>query len=229
MSGQSRGALDREMHSVQDDLLRLAGMVEKAVEGAVRAMVGLDEVLARQIAADDANVNALRFKIEEDCLALIATQQPAAGDLRAIVAVMNIVSDLERMGDHAAGIARTVFNIAGPWSLEPLTGFPSMAELTRDMLRRAMRAYVDRDAAKAHKVAGEDDRIDDLYLQVFGELVSVMIEDPAKTSQSLKLLFAAHNLERIGDRITNIAERVVFMGSGEMQELNPEPGETRLL
>jgi phosphate transport system protein len=229
MSGQSRGALDREMHSVQDDLLRLAGMVEKAVEGAVRAMVGLDEVLARQIAADDANVNALRFKIEEDCLALIATQQPAAGDLRAIVAVMNIVSDLERMGDHAAGIARTVFNIAGPWSLEPLTGFPRMAELTRDMLRRAMRAYVDRDAAKAHKVAGEDDRIDDLYLQVFGELVSVMIEDPAKTSQSLKLLFAAHNLERIGDRITNIAERVVFMGSGEMQELNPEPGETRLL
>ena len=229
MSGQSRGALDREMHSVQDDLLRLAGMVEKAVEGAVRAMVGLDEVLARQIAADDANVNALRFKIEEDCLALIATQQPAAGDLRAIVAVMNIVSDLERMGDHAAGIARTVFNIAGPWSLEPLTGFPRMAELTRDMLRRAMRAYVDRDAAKAHKVAGEDDRIDDLYLQVFGELVSVMIEDPAKTSQSLKLLFAAHNLERIGDRITNIAERVVFMVSGEIQELNPEPGETRLL
>ena len=229
MSGQSRSVLDREMHSVQDDLLRLAGMVEKAVEGAVRAMVGLDEVLARQIAADDANVNTLRFKIEEDCLALIATQQPAAGDLRAIVAAMNIVSDLERMGDHAAGIARTVFNIAGPWSLEPLTGFPRMAELTRDMLRRAMRAYVDRDAAKAHKVAGDDDRIDDLYLQVFGELVSVMIEDPAKTSQSLKLLFAAHNLERIGDRITNIAERVVFMASGEMQELNPEPDETRLL
>ncbi|OGO70171.1 MAG: phosphate transport system regulatory protein PhoU [Chloroflexi bacterium RBG_19FT_COMBO_62_14] len=229
MSGQSRGVLDREMHSVQDDLLRLAGMVEQAVEGAVRAMVGLDEVLARQIAADDANVNALRFKIEEACLALIATQQPAAGDLRAIVAAMNIVSDLERMADHAAGIARTVFNIAGPWSLEPLTGFPRMAELTRDMLRRAMRAYVDRDAAKAHKVAEDDDQIDDLYLQVFGELVSVMIEDPAKTSQSLKLLFAAHNLERIGDRITNIAERVVFIASGEMQELNPEPDETRLL
>ncbi|HLC02717.1 MAG TPA: phosphate signaling complex protein PhoU [Anaerolineales bacterium] len=229
MSSQSRGVLDRGMQSIQDDLLRLAGMVEKAIEGAVRAMVGLDEVLARQIAADDADVNALRFKIEEACLALIATQQPAAGDLRAIVAAMNIVSGLERMGDHAAGIARTVFNIAGPWSLEPLTGFPRMAELTRDMLRRAMRAYVDRDAAKAHKAAGDDDRIDDLYLQVFGELVSVMIEDPAKTSQSLKLLFAAHKLERIGDRITNIAERVVFMASGEMQELNPEPGETRLL
>ncbi len=228
-SGRSRGALDREMVPIRDDMLRMASMVDEAVEQSARALDTRDETLAQQIANNDANVNALRFKIEEDCLALIATQQPAAGDLRAIVAAMNIVSDLERMGDHAAGIARTVSGVGGPLSLKPPPGFPRMAEVTREMLRKAMRAYVERNAAGAHKVAEEDDRIDELYLQVFGELLSMMIEDREKTPQALKLLFAAHNLERIADRVTNIAERVIFTSSGEMEELNPEPGDTRLL
>jgi len=228
-SGRSRAVLDREIQSIQDDMLRMANMVDEAVESSVRALDTRDEVLAGQIASDDANVNALRFKIEEACLALIATQQPAAGDLRAIVAAMNIVSDLERMADHAAGIARSVSGVATPLSLPAPPDFPRMAEVTRGMLRRAMRAYVERDAEEARKVAAEDDRIDELYLQVFGELLSLMIEDRDKTPQALKLLFAAHNLERIADRITNIAERVIFMASGEMEELNPEPGDTRLL
>lgn len=224
-----RFSLDRELREIQDEMLRLANMVDEAVERAVDALETKDEVLAGQIAADDANVNALRFKIEESCLALIATQQPAAGDLRAIVAAMNIVSDLERMGDHAAGVARTVSGAGGPLSLQPPPGFPRMADVTRRMLRRVMQAYVERDADEAHKVAEEDDRIDELYLQVFGELLSLMIDDPEKTSQALKLLFAAHNLERIADRVTNIAERVIFTASGQMEELNPEPGDTRLL
>jgi phosphate transport system protein len=228
-SGRSRGALDREMESIRDDMLRMASMVDEAVGQSVRALDTKDGDLAKQIAENDPNVNALRFKIEEDCLTLIATQQPAAGDLRAIVAAMNIVSDLERMGDHAAGIARTVSGVGGPVSLQPPPGFPRMAEATREMLRRAMRAYVDGNVAEAHRVAQDDDRIDELYLQVFGELLSLMIEDRQKTPQALKLLFAAHNLERIADRVTNIAERVIFTSSGEMEELNPEPGDTRLL
>lgn len=228
-SGRSRAALDREMASIRDDMLRLASMVDKAVEGSIHALGGTDETMARQIAADDAKVNALRFKIEEDCLALIATQQPAAGDLRSIVAAMNIVSDLERMADHAAGIARAVSGVGGPLHLQPPPGFPRMAEVTREMLRKAMRAYVERDAEEARKVAEEDDQIDELYLQIFRELLSLMIEDREKTPQALKLLFAAHNLERIADRITNIAERVIFTASGQMEELNPEPGEARLL
>lgn len=226
---RSRGALDRELGSIRDDLLRMAGMVDEAVESSVRALETKDEILAGRIIAADADVNAMRFKIEQDCLALIATQQPAAGDLRAIVASMNIVSDLERMGDHAAGIARGVSGVLAPLSLQPPAGFARMAEETREMLAKAMRAYVDRDAEQARSVAEEDDRIDDLYLQVFGELLSLMIEDRDKTPPALKLLFAAHNLERIADRITNIAERVIFTASGEMHELNPEPGDTRLL
>jgi phosphate transport system protein len=228
-SARGRGALDRELGSIQDGMLRMADMVDWAIEGSARALDARDEALAHLIAANDADVNALRFQIEEGCLALIATQQPAAGDLRAIVAAMNIVSDLERMGDHAAGIARTVSGVDGPLSLQPPPGFSRMAEDARQMLRKAMRAYIDRNAEAAHRVAQEDDRIDELYLQVFGELLSLMIEDREKTPQALKLLFAAHNLERIADRITNIAERVIFTASGEMEELNPEPGETRLL
>jgi phosphate transport system protein len=222
-------SLDRDLGQIQDEMLRMANMVDEAVERSVNALEAKDEILAGRIAADDANVNSLRFNIEEGCLALIATQQPAAGDLRAIVAAMNIVSDLERMGDHAAGVARTVSGAGATLTLPPPPGFPRMAEATRRMLRRVMRAYVERDADEAHKVSEEDDKIDELYLQVFGELLALMIEDPEKTSQALKLLFAAHNLERIADRVTNIAERVIFTASGQMEELNPEPGETRLL
>jgi phosphate transport system protein len=217
------------MGSIRDDMLRMADMVDEAVERSALALDTRDELLAQQIAANDVHVNALRFKIEEDCLALIATQQPAAGDLRAIIAAMNIVSDLERMADHAAGIARTVSGVSGPLTLQPPPGFFRMADATREMLQKAMRSYADRDADQARRVAQEDDRIDELYLQVFGELLSRMIEDRERTPQALKLLFAAHNLERIADRTTNIAERVIFTSSGEMQELNPEPGETRLL
>ena len=220
MSGQSRGVLDREMHSVQDDLLRLAGMVEQAVEGAVRAMVGLDEVLARQIAADDANVNALRFKIEEACLALIATQQPTASDLRSVVAAMNIVVDMERMGDHATGIAKTVIRMGDEPLLKPLIDIPRMAEMAREMLREALEAYARRDAAKAREIAVRDDEMDGLYQAVFDELVEIMSHVPNSATRATYLLWCAHNLERIGDRVTNIAERVIFVTTGDMRELN---------
>ena len=223
MTGQPRVTLERELQSVQDNLLAIGGLVDRAIERAMRSLERRDGRLAQEIVAGDAEVNALRFRIEEDCLTLIATQQPAAGDLRIVMATFSIVSDLERMADHAAGIARTVLRMGDEPLLKPLIDMPRMAEVCRQMLRESLQAFVDRDVEAAGRIARQDDVIDGLYQQVFRELLSFMVEDPRTTTRALYLLFSAHNLERIGDRITNIVERIIFMSSGEMRELNPEP------
>ena len=220
MTTHIRATLDRDLQAVQDDLLRLGSLIDAAVARSLQALADRNADLARQIVVDDARVNALRFQIEEECFALIATQQPAARDLRAAVAAMNIVSDLERMADHAAGIAEIVLRMGDEPLLKPLIDMPRMAEECREMLRQALDAYVKHDVELARAVAARDDVIDGLYKQIFRELLSYMLEDPRTTTRALYLLFAAHNLERIGDHITNIAERVIFMTSGEMKELN---------
>jgi phosphate transport system protein len=225
MTGQPRATLSRELQRTQDDLLRLGESVDQAIERAMRSLERRDLELAQQVVAGDADINALRFRIEEDCLALIATQQPAAVDLRVVMAAFSIVSDLERMADHAAGLSRIVLRMGDEPLLKPLIDMPRMAEQCRQMLRQSLQAFVNRDAESARRIASQDDVVDNLYHQVFRELLSFMVEDPRTTSRALHLLFAAHNLERIGDRITNIVERVVFMSSGEMRELNPEPSD----
>jgi phosphate transport system protein len=218
-----RASLDRDLRSLQDDLLRMGSLLDSAIDQSMRALANRDADLARRVVADDANVNELRFQIEEDCLTLIATQQPAAGDLRAIVAALSIVSDLERMADHAAGIAKTVIRMGDEPLLKPLIDLPRMAAQCRQMLRSALDAYVAQDADAARALAAEDDVIDNLYQQIFRELLMFMLEDPHTTTRALYLLFTAHNLERIGDRVTNIAERVIFMTSGELKELSAGP------
>jgi phosphate transport system protein len=220
---QTRATLDRDLNAVQDDLLRMGGLLDAAIAKSLEALAKRDQDLARQIIADDAHVNALRFHIEEACLALIATQQPAARDLRAVLAAMIIVSELERMGDYAAGIAKTVLRMGDEPLLKPLIDMPRMADECRAMLRRALDAYVAHDADMARAVAAQDDVIDNLYNQIFRELLSFIVEDPHTTTRALYLLFAAHNLERIGDRAVNISERVIFMTSGELKELNAGP------
>jgi phosphate transport system protein len=220
---QTRATLDRDLNAVQDDLLRMGGLLDAAIAKSLEALAKRDQDLARQIIADDAHVNALRFHIEEACLALIATQQPAARDLRAVLAAMIIVSELERMGDYAAGIAKTVLRMGDAPLLKPLIDMPRMADECRTMVRRALDAYVAHDADMARAVAAQDDVIDNLYNQIFRELLSFIVEDPHTTTRALYLLFAAHNLERIGDRAVNISERVIFMTSGELKELNAGP------
>lgn len=217
-----RSTLDQELMQIQEGLLRLGSLVDAAVEGSLQALKHRDVGLARQIDADDAKVNAMRFQVEEECLALIARQQPAAGDLRAVLAAFSIVTDLERIGDHAAGTARIVLHMGDEPLLKPLIDLPRMAELCREMLRQALRAYMERDAEGAKAIVRMDDEVDALYTQIFREILSYMVEDPRTTSRGLYLLFAAHNLERIGDRVTNIVERILFMTSGEMRELNPK-------
>ena len=223
MISQTRATLDRDLNAVQDDLLRMGGLLDAAIAKSLEALAKRDQDLARQIIADDAHVNTLRFHIEEACLALIATQQPAARDLRAVLAAMIIVSELERMGDYAAGIAKTVLRMGDAPLLKPLIDMPRMADECRAMLRRALDAYVAHDADMARAVAAQDDVIDNLYNQIFRELLSFIVEDPHTTTRALYLLFAAHNLERIGDRAVNISERVIFMTSGELKELNAGP------
>jgi phosphate transport system protein len=220
---RARATLDRALRSIEDDILRLGDMVDSAIERSLRALADRDAGLARQVVDDDAKVNRLRFEIEEACLAVMATQQPAASDLRKVVAAMSVVVDLERMADHAAGIGRTVIRMGDEPPVKPSIDIPRMGDLCREMLRAALKAFLARNAEAARRVAERDQEIDALYQQIFRELIDFMVEDPGTTTRALYLLFSAHNLERIGDRITNIAERVVFMTSGVMRELNPEP------
>jgi len=220
MAMAARSALDRELGQIRDNLLRMASLVDAAIERAVRAFTERDVALAHQVIQDDATVNQLRFQIEEECLALIATQQPAAGDLRTTIAMMNIIVDLERMGDHAEGIAEMVLRMANEPPLRPLPDLARMAAACRDMLRHALDAFVARDPEMARQVARQDDEIDQFYNQIFRIILSYMIEDPKVITRATYMLWAAHNLERIGDRVTNISERVVFMTTGQMKELN---------
>ncbi len=223
MTTNNRATLDRELREIQDNVLRMGSLLDAAIKLALESLVSRNASLARQVVNDDATVNKLRFQIEEQCLDVIATQQPMATDLRVVVAAMNIVSDLERMADHAAGVAKIVIRMGDEPLVKPLIDIPRMAEACRTMTRKVLDAYVQHDVETAKAMATMDDVIDDFHQQIFRELLSFMIEDPSTTSRALFLIFVSHNLERIGDRAVNIAERVIFMTVGEMKELSAGP------
>jgi len=225
---QSRAELDRELAAIRESMLALGERVAVTIHDSVLALRNTDNELAETIIVGDAEVNKMRFDIEKACESVIATQQPAASDLREVIAALNIVVDLERMGDHAAGIAKTV-QLMGDEQLDSLPeSLERMAARTQDMLRQAVDVYAEADNDRAYNVALMDNKIDDSYQSLTHELLQGMLEDEISTTRGLYLLFAGHNLERIGDRVTNIAERVIFMASGKMKELNPEPGEARV-
>lgn len=220
MSNGLRATYDREFAHVQEQILTLGELVDQAIASSLKCLQERDQKLAQQVIDDDDAVNKLRFHVEEECLALIATQQPTASDLRAVVAAMNIVTNIERMGDHAAGIAKTVIKMGDEPLLKPLIDIPKMVALSREMLKASLKAFIDRDATKARTIAKRDDEIDALYRAIFDELVEIMVGKPDAVERATYLLWCAHNLERIGDRVTNIAERVIFMCTGDMKELN---------
>jgi phosphate transport system protein len=215
-----RATFSAELHHVQSEILALGSMVDKAIGRSVDALKRLDHAEARRIIAADLDINARRFAIEEQAVQLIATQQPMASDLRCIVAALYIIVDLERMGDHAEGIAKIVLMHEDVPLLKPLVDIPLMAEKAQDMLRRSLDAYVRRDAELARAIAEEDDDVDRLYEQVYKELISLMVEDPTRFDRATWLMWVAHNLERCADRVTNICERVVFEVTGRMEEIN---------
>ncbi|MBM4445635.1 MAG: phosphate signaling complex protein PhoU [Chloroflexi bacterium] len=214
-----RESFNRHLRELQDDVLVLGSMVGKAIERSTEALKKRDLELARQVIADDGNINSKRFEIEEKCIELIITQQPMAGDLRIIVAVLNIVVDLERMGDHAEGNARIAVMIGDEPPLKPLIDLPRMAQKTVEMLHRSLDAFIERDGEAAKKVSDEDDEVDQLYDQVFRELLTFMAEDTRTISRATRLIWVAHNLERSADRVTNICERVVYVVTGKMEEM----------
>lgn len=216
----ARELFNKELQQVQEEMLVMASMAEQAIQWSVEALKSRDQKLAQQIITDDFKINQQRFGIEEECLLLIATQQPIASDLRIIAAVLNIITDLERMGDHAAGIAKIVLMTADEPPLKPLIDLPQMDDITRSMLRRSMDAFMKRDAGAARKIADEDDQVDALYEQVYRELLTFMMADPGTINRATHLLWVAHNLERIADRVTNICERVAFLVTGKMEEFN---------
>ncbi len=215
-----RSVFHKKLQEIQDDILIMGSMVSKATLLAVEALQKRDLELAKQIIADDKKINRKRFDIEEKCIQLIATQQPMASDLRTIVSVLNIITELERIGDYAEGNAKITIMIGNEPPLKPLIDIPRMADKTADMLNRALSAFINHDAEAAIKITAEDDFIDNLYDQVFRELLTFMAEDPKTITRATRLIWVTHNLERSADRVTNICERVVFMVTGKMEESN---------
>jgi phosphate transport system protein len=214
-----RTAFHKQLREIQDDILAMGSMVNKALLRSVDALKNRDLELAHQVVNEDQKVNGKRFEIEEKCIELIATQQPMAGDLRTIIAMLNITTEIERIGDYAVGIARIVIMIGDEPPLKPYIDIPRMAERTVDMLHRSLDAFINRDAEAARKIATEDDTVDHLYDQVFRELLIFMAEDPKTITRATRLIWVAHNLERAADRVTNICERVVFIVTGKMEEI----------
>lgn len=216
---EMRTTFHKKLREIQDDVLAMGSMVEKAIARSMEALKKRDLEQARQVIADDNNINQKRFEIEEKSIQLIATQQPMASDLRTIICVLNIITELERIGDHAEGTAKIVIMIGDEPPLKPLIDLPRMAEKTADMLRRSLQAFTNSDADAAKQIILEDDEIDNLYDQVFRELLTFMAEDPRTITRATRLIWVGHNLERSADRVTNICERVVFVVTGKMEEV----------
>lgn len=212
----------QELQRLQDEVLVLGAMVEEALVESVEILRRRNMEEARHLIAADRDINEKRFEIEDDALALIATQQPMAGDLRTLAAVLEVITELERMGDYAKGIARISLMIGEEPLVKPLVDVPRMAEKARDMLHDALEAFVQRDVEAARAIPARDDEVDDLYNQVFRELLTIIMGDPRKIDQATYLLWVAHNLERTADRVINICERVVFTVTGEMTEMDRE-------
>jgi phosphate transport system protein len=214
-----RTTYHKKLREIQDDVLAMGSMVDKALSRAMEALKSRDVATANKVILNDLKINEKRFNIEEKCIQLIATQQPMASDLRNIICVLNIVTDLERIGDHAEGIGKIVVMIGDEPPLKPLIDLPRMTDKTLGMLRRSLDTFTNHDADAAREIIAEDDAVDSLYEQVFHDLLIFMAEDPRTITRATRLLWVAHNLERSADRVTNICERVVFCVTGKMQEI----------
>ena len=215
-----RQVFREQIRELLEDLLEMGQMVADSINSAIQALAKQDEELAQRVIDYDDEINSFQYDIDEKCLVLIATQQPMAGDLRAILSVSNIAAELERIGDYSEGIARLALKLAGRPLLKPLIDIPRMAEEGRRMLMTALEAFARQDVEAARQVGEADDTVDALYDQVYRELLVYMMEDPRTITQATYLLWVAHNLERIADRTTNIAERVIFLESGQIVDLN---------
>jgi len=217
-----RANYDRQLQALRESILVLGSMAEKAVSRAVDALRERDANLARAVIADDRTIDDRSYELEEQALLLTATQQPLATDLRTIAAANFIVAELERIGDYAEGIAKITLSLAHEPPLKPLIDIPRMAAIATDMLHRSLTAFIEGDLAACQEIWKQDDEVDALYNQVYRELLTFMLNDPETIERATKLLWSAHNLERIADRVTNICERTAFVITGDPRALSSE-------
>jgi len=216
---EKSASFQERLQEIQDDVLAMGNMVNKAIDRSIQALKKRDLTLAHQIIADDAKINQQRFGIENKCIELISAQQLVAGDLRIIVSVFNIITELERIGDYAEGIASVTIMIGDEPPLKPLIDIPRMAEITIEMITKSLQSFVARDVGLAKQVVSMDSVVDALNDQVFRELITFMMIDPKTINRATRLIWVAHNLERAADRAINICERVVFTVTGKMEEM----------
>ncbi|MDP9320911.1 MAG: phosphate signaling complex protein PhoU [Chloroflexota bacterium] len=213
-----RAGLDQGLEQLRRDLRRLASMVDVAIEKSVASLKRLDRAEAERVIAADKAINDLRYAIEDASIHIIAMQQPIAGDLRFVIAVLMVTSELERMGDYCVGIAKITKLHGDRPLLKPLIDIPRMAEAVRGMLRGSVDALITKNAFLAEAIAAQDDEIDRLYDQIYRELLTYMLNDPTTIDRATWLLWAAHNLERMGDRVQNICERTIYEATGVLKE-----------
>ena len=218
-----RSDYDRDLYSLQDDLVVMGRQVDAATRSALTALEQQDLGLAQRVIDDDDEIDSLQDALESKCIGLLATQQPTAIDLRMVMSAVHIAVELERMGDYAEGIAKICLRIGDQPLLKPLIDIPRMADLALKMLSDSLQAYARRDEWLARKICRDDDAVDDLYDQIYRELLTYMLQDPRNIERATYLLWVAHDLERIADRATNISERVLWLilgrtvGTGDLK------------
>ena len=217
----ARDMLDREMREIKDDVLRMGSYVEESIRAAIAALVAHDAEAATAVIVADGRINEMQREVSGLNTRTIATQSPVARDLRFLLSLDHVGYELERMGDHASSVAKQVRKLAPEPPLKRYVDLPAMGELAATLVGGILRALVDIDVDAARAVASRDDEIDLLYHRTFDEVVALMRADPGNVERGTRILFAAHYIERIGDRVTNIAEDVVFLASGEIEDLNP--------
>ena len=220
-----RAGLDQGLEQLRRDLRRLASMVDVAIEQSVASLARLDRSGADRVIVGDRAINDLRYGIEDAAVHIIAMQQPIASDLRFVIAVLMVTSELERMGDYCVGIAKITKLHGDRPLLKPLIDIPRMAEAVRGMLRGSVDALITKNAFLAEAIAAQDDEIDRLYDQIYRELLTYMLNDPTTIDRATWLLWAAHNLERMGDRVQNICERTIYEATGVLKEFGGRGGD----
>jgi phosphate transport system protein len=223
-----RKSFENDIHSIRAEMLEMGSLVEQAILGSVEALKKRDIPASQLIYDADMRINAMRYEIEEKVMIAIATQQPMAHDLRLLASLLEVSGELERMGDYAKGIAKINILMGDQPLLKPLIDIPRMARKGTDMLKRSLTAFVNEDAETARLIPAEDDEIDALYNQIYHELMLFVIQDARSIERSNWLLWVAHNLERLADRVTNICERTIFVATGEMKEIDVSDDEHRI-
>ncbi len=216
-----RKTFENEIQQLKDEIILLGSMVEQSIMDSVDALKKRDIEASRRVIELDNRINAKRFALENQVMVLIATQQPMARDLRLLASILEVISELERMGDYGKGIGVINIRMGDQALLKPLVDIPRMAQIGTSMLHRALTAFINEDVDAARAIPPEDDQVDELYEQIYRELMTFIMEDPKNIERANWLLWASHNLERFADRVTNICERTVFIVTGEIKEIDP--------